>query len=155
MAFGATEKYVKMSVSPTFLLQIWGDLIEKLELRQASGLQVLDRLAYTSRVQICSRARSASGRFFMFSATKAWIIASESESFALAPEMRSEGLWKSLGFRKIHSFYEIIWIFGGFLSYEHFAYNLYSKKKKKKTATTIIRINGTQFENKRGDPIFY
>ena len=37
----------------------------------------------TSRVQICSRARSASGRFFMFSAAKAWIIASESESFAL------------------------------------------------------------------------
>ena len=66
--------------------------------------------------------------------------------------MRSEGLWKS--FRKIHSFYEKIWIIGGFLSYEHFAYNLYSKKKKK-TATTIIRINGTQFENKHGDPIFY
>ena len=37
----------------------------------------------TSRVQICSRARNASGRFFMFSAAKAWIIASESESFAL------------------------------------------------------------------------
>ena len=46
----------------------------------------------TSRVQIWSRARSASSRFFMFSAAKAWIIASESESFALAPEMRSEGL---------------------------------------------------------------
>ena len=95
MAFGATEKYVKMPVSPTFVAksgQISGDFIQKLELRQASGLQVLDRLAYTSRVQICSRARSASGRFFMFSATKAWIIASESESFALAPEMRSEGL---------------------------------------------------------------
>ena len=58
-------------------------------------------------------------------------IASESERFALRPEMGSEVLWKSLGFRKIRSFYEITGIFGDFLSYEHFAHNLYSKKKKK------------------------
>ena len=83
----------------------------------------------TTRAQICSRARSSSGRFFVFSAAKAWITASESKSFALGPEMRSEGLWESLGFRKIRSFYEITWIFGDCLCYEHFANNLYSKKK--------------------------
>ena len=44
----------------------------------------------------------------MFSAAKApWIIASESERFALGPEMRSKGLSESLGFRKIRSLYEI------------------------------------------------
>ena len=97
VAFGATEKYVKMPVSPTFVAksgQIWGDFIEKLELRQASGLQVLDKLAYKSSSN-CSRARNASGRFFMFSAAKAWIIASESER---------EWELQRLGFR---SFYEI------------------------------------------------
>ena len=52
------------------------------------------------------------------------------KSFALGPEMRSEGLWEGLGFRKIRSFYEITWIFGDCLCYEHFANNLYSKKKK-------------------------
>ena len=74
------------------------------------------------------------------------------KSFALGPEMRSEGLWEGLGFRKIRSFYEITWIFGDCLCYEHFANNLYSKKK---TTTTTIRIKGTQSKNKHGDPIFY
>ena len=66
--------------------------------------------------------------------------------------MRGKGLWESLGFRKIRSLFEITWIFGDFLSYEHFAHNLYSKKKK---TTTTITINGTQSKNKHGDPIFY
>ena len=79
---------------------------------QSSDKQVGSRFQVdlpTSRVQICSRARSARGRFFMFSAPKApWIIASESESVALGPEMRSKGPSKSLGFRNIRScLYEI------------------------------------------------
>ena len=53
-----------------------------------------------------------------------------------------KGLSESLGFRKIGSFYEIT--------------NFCTRKKKKTTTTaTTIRINGTQSENKHGDPMFY
>ena len=53
--------------------------------------------------------------------------------------MRSKGLWESLGFRKIRSLFEITWIFGDFLSYEHFAHNLYSKKKQQQQLQLMAR----------------
>ena len=69
VAFGATEKYVKMPVSPTFVAksgQIWGDFIEKLELRQASGLQVLDKLAYKSSSNLFTSAKRERWIFHVF-----------------------------------------------------------------------------------------
>ena len=57
------------------------------------------RLAYNKRAQIFSRARSASGRFFMFSAAKSNQRAKPRRSRwgqLPEPEMRSEGLWESL-----------------------------------------------------------
>ena len=91
----------------------------------------------TSRVQICSRARNASGRFFMFSAAKAWIIASESESFALGQRtIRKSQFQKDLQFLRNNI-------------------NFCTRKKKTTTTATTIRINGTQSENKHGDPMFY
>ena len=103
----------------------------------------------TSRVQICSRARSASGRFFMFSAAKAWITASESESFALGPEMTL----RKTRFQKDSQFLRNNMNFWRLFKLRTFSAQLVIEKTT--TTTTTIRIKGAQSENKHGDPIFY